>query len=62
MVTIILGSLITLIGEKVEIRTFPLNLMYVLAWLVVIPAISVSKNGDPKVLEVAIADLKVLKS
>jgi hypothetical protein len=28
----------------------------------IVSAISVSKNGDPKVLEVAIADLTVLKS
>lgn len=38
-VTVTLDILITVVGEKVDIRTFPVNLMYVLAWLVIIPAV-----------------------
>ncbi len=37
--TIILDLLITVLGEKIDIRSFPLNLMYLLAWFVIVPAI-----------------------
>ena len=36
---IILDLLITVFGEKIDIRIFPLNWMYFLAWLVIIPSI-----------------------
>ncbi len=37
--TIILDLLITVLGEKIDVRSFPLNLMYLLAWFVIVPAI-----------------------
>lgn len=37
--TIILDLLITVAGERINIRVFPVNLMYLFAWLVIIPAI-----------------------
>ncbi len=39
VVTICLDLLITVRMEKVRIRTYPINLMYLFAWLVIIPAI-----------------------
>lgn len=39
LLTIILGLLITVVGEKVNIRVFPINLMYLFAWLAIVPAI-----------------------
>lgn len=40
--TIVLDLLITVIGEKLNILTFPVNLMYLLAWLVIIPSIALA--------------------
>ena len=37
--TIILDLLITVVGEKIDIRIFPVNLMYLFAWLVIIPSV-----------------------
>ncbi len=37
--TIVLDVLITVVGEKIDIRAFPVNLMYLLAWLVIIPSV-----------------------
>ena len=37
--TIILDLLIKVVGEKVDIRISPINLMYLFAWLAIIPAI-----------------------
>ena len=39
LITIILDLLITVFGEKVDIRIYPVNLIYVLAWLAIIPAV-----------------------
>ncbi|MHB8213130.1 MAG: hypothetical protein ACYDGW_05775 [Vulcanimicrobiaceae bacterium] len=39
LVTIVLDVLITVVGEKMDIRVFPVNLMYLFAWLVIIPAV-----------------------
>ena len=33
--TIILDLLITVVGEKIDVRIFPVNLMYLFAWLVI---------------------------
>ncbi len=40
--TIVLDLLITVIGEKLNILTFPVNLMYLLAWLVILPSIALA--------------------
>ena len=37
--TVILDLLITVAGERIDIRAFPVNLMYAFAWLVIIPAL-----------------------
>ncbi len=37
--TVALDLAITAAGEKLDIRAFPLNLMYLFAWLVIIPAV-----------------------
>lgn len=37
--TVVLDLLITVVGEKIDIRVFPVNLMYLLAWLVIIPSV-----------------------
>lgn len=37
--TVALDLLITVIGEKIDIRIFPVNLMYLFAWLIIIPAV-----------------------
>ena len=37
--TVVLDLLITVLGEKMDIRVFPVNLMYLFAWLVIIPAV-----------------------
>jgi hypothetical protein len=37
--TVILDLLITVLGEKMDIRVYPVNLMYLLAWLVIIPSV-----------------------
>lgn len=37
--TIILDLLITVAGEKIDIRKFPVNWMYLFAWLVIVPAV-----------------------
>lgn len=37
--TIILDLLITVLGGKMDIRVYPVNLMYLLAWLVIIPSV-----------------------
>ncbi len=37
--TIILDLLITVVGEKIDVRIFPVNLMYLFAWLVIIPSV-----------------------
>ncbi len=39
LLTISLDLLITVVGEKIDIRVFPVNLMYLFAWLVIIPAV-----------------------
>ena len=39
VLTIVLDILITVVGEKIDIRKFPVNWMYLLAWLVIIPSI-----------------------
>lgn len=39
IVTIILDLLITVVGEKIDMRIFPVNLMYLFAWLVIIPSV-----------------------
>ncbi len=41
-VTIILDIMITVIGEKINIMVFPINLMYLFAWLVIIPAVVIA--------------------
>lgn len=38
-VTIILDLLITVVGERIDVRQYPVNLMYLLAWLVIVPAV-----------------------
>ena len=43
MATIILDVLITVLGEKIDIRKFPLNLMYLFAYLVIIPAVLIGR-------------------
>ena len=48
-------------GIPLKSSSFSVSMSLTLFALIVL-AISVSKNGDPKVLEVAIADLTVLKS
>lgn len=37
--TVILDLLITVLGEKIDIMIFPVNLMYLLAWLVIVPSV-----------------------
>ncbi len=37
--TVVLDLVITVVGEKIDIRVFPVNLMYLLAWLVIIPSV-----------------------
>lgn len=37
--TVALDLLVTALGERIDIRRFPLNLMYALAWLVIVPSI-----------------------
>jgi hypothetical protein len=37
--TIILDVLITVVGEKMNILAFPVNLMYLFAWVVILPAV-----------------------
>ncbi len=37
--TIILDLLITVAGEKIDIRKFPVNWMYLFAWLVIVPSV-----------------------
>lgn len=37
--TIVLDMLITVVGEKIDIRKFPLNIMYLFAWFVIIPSV-----------------------
>lgn len=39
VVTIVLDVFVTVIGERIDILIFPINLMYVLAWLVIVPAV-----------------------
>lgn len=39
IVTIILDILITVIGEKMNILKYPVNLMYLLAYLAIVPAV-----------------------
>jgi hypothetical protein len=39
LVTIGLDLLITVVGEKINILTLPLNLMYLFAWLVIVPSV-----------------------
>ncbi len=39
LATIGLDLLITVVGEKINILTFPLNLMYLFAWLVIVPSV-----------------------
>lgn len=43
-VTIVLDLLITVLAEKIDIRKFPLNLMYLLAYLVIIPAVLLGRS------------------
>jgi hypothetical protein len=42
-VTVVLDVLITVLGEKIDIRKFPLDLMYLLAYLVIVPAVVVGR-------------------
>lgn len=42
LTTIILDVLITVVGEKMDIRKYPVNLMYLFAWLVIVPAVIVA--------------------
>ncbi len=42
--TIGLDLLITVMGEKMDIRVFPLNLMYLFAWLVIIPTVMLASR------------------
>lgn len=44
LATIVLDLLITVLGEKIDIRQFPVNLMYVFAWLVIIPAVVLART------------------
>lgn len=37
--TAALDFFITVLGEKIDIRIFPVNLMYLFAWLIIIPAV-----------------------
>jgi hypothetical protein len=37
--TVVLDLLITVVGEKINIRAFPVNLMYLFAWVVIIPSV-----------------------
>lgn len=37
--TIILDLLITVLGGKMDIRVYPVNLMYLFAWFVIIPSV-----------------------
>ena len=37
--TVVLDLFITVLGEKIDIRVFPVNLMYLFAWLIIIPAV-----------------------
>ena len=39
VVTVVLDLLITVLGEHIDIRAYPINVMYVLAWLVIVPAV-----------------------
>ena len=39
LLTVCLDLLITVLGEKIDIRVFPISLMYLFAWLVIVPAI-----------------------
>ena len=43
VVTIFLDVLITVLGEKIDIREYPLNLMYLFAYLVIIPAVIIGR-------------------
>ncbi len=43
VVTIVLDVLITVLGEKIDIRKYPLNLMYLFAYLVIIPAVIIGR-------------------
>ncbi len=37
--TVVLDLLITVVGERIDIRAFPVNAMYLLAWLAIIPGV-----------------------
>lgn len=37
--TIVLDFLITVVGERIDIRAFPMNLMYLFAWFAIVPAV-----------------------
>lgn len=39
LVTVVLDLLITVVGKKLDIMAFPLNLMYLFAWIVIVPAV-----------------------
>lgn len=41
--TIALDLLITVVGEKIDIRAFPLNAMYLAAWAVIVPAVMLAR-------------------
>lgn len=42
--TVVLDLLITVAGERIDIRAFPLNLMYLFAWIVIIPAVVLART------------------
>lgn len=39
LLTIGLDLLITVVGEKIDMSAFPVNLMYLFAWLAIVPAV-----------------------
>lgn len=38
-VTVVLDLLVTVLGERIDIRVFPVNLMYLFAWALIVPAV-----------------------
>lgn len=44
LTTIALDLLITVVGERIDVRVFPLNAMYLLAWLAIIPAVLAARR------------------
>ena len=39
VVTVVLDVVITVVGERITILAFPVNLMYLFAWIVILPAV-----------------------